>query len=43
MGFVAAAYLIIMVLFVGYAFTLIGRQRTISELADAAGLREESR
>ncbi len=43
MGYVAAAYLITMALFVGYALTLIGRQRVIADLADAVGLREESR
>ena len=41
MGFVAAAYLVIVALFVGYALTLIARQRVIAELAGAAGLRED--
>ena len=35
MGYVAAAYLVVAALFVGYALTLIGRQRVIAELADA--------
>jgi hypothetical protein len=43
MGYVAGAYLVILALFAGYAVTLVGRQRTISDLADAAGLRGESR
>jgi hypothetical protein len=43
MGYVVAAYLVIVALFAGYAITLAGRQRTIADLADAAGLREEPR
>ncbi len=43
MGYVAAAYLVVVVLFVGYGLTLIARQRTITDLADAAGYQDESR
>ncbi len=43
MGYVAAAYLLVVALFVGYGLTLIARQRTIADLADAARHQEESR
>ncbi len=43
MGYVAAAYLVVLTLFVGYGLTLMTRQRTITDLADAAGHQEESR
>jgi hypothetical protein len=36
MGFVVAAYLIVAALFAAYVVTLIGRQRLIAEMADAA-------
>lgn len=39
MGFVAAAYLIVAGLFLGYVWTLVARQRVIAEMAEAAGLR----
>ena len=43
MGYVAAAYLVVLALFVGYGLTLIGRQGTITDLADAVGHQEEWR
>jgi hypothetical protein len=38
MGYVVAAYLLVALLFAGYALTLAARQRLIAELADAAGV-----
>lgn len=38
MGYVIAAYLLMMALFIAYALTLAARQRLITDLADAAGV-----
>jgi hypothetical protein len=41
MGFVAAAYLTIAALFVGYVLTLTARQRLIADMTEAAGTLKE--
>ena len=41
MGYVSVAYLLVAAVFAGYVLTLLGRQRVIADMAEAAALRED--
>ncbi|MDQ7858423.1 MAG: hypothetical protein QN174_09665 [Armatimonadota bacterium] len=43
MGYVAAAYTVVVGLVLVYALTLVARQRFIDEMAEAAGMEEAGR